>query len=640
MFLHDTAKMVHLDLCPENIWITPDGSWKIAGFGFALSCEVGSTRYLLDCGSIPPMRYSAVPNMNYAAPELSTQPGNFTTATDMWSLGCLLWELFSLGQEADGTTRKLVDVEDGNPQTHAYKVQNLLPIAMDRIPQLLQPNLTSLLSVNRDRRLTAEAMKNCRYFSHGPVQTMRQLDTLLEMDEESQKGVLKDLLPALSPFPDYLLTSMVLPKLTELSHISDFAPFLLPCLLYIAEKVDDTTFNSKVTPAFVPMVTISSPPELVTQIYEIFIGSLDMLLDKCDKTFKSKYLIPVLGRCISCGMKVLQDPVLSNIRKIVEQCEKSRIKEVLIPKIQKVVLEGNDISMRVIGVQTLCDLLDIFNKSEIQSEVLNIYKKLLGSERNPVLMTTVCNCYTTIGVKFGPVVMAQTILPKITYLLSEPSLEGKQFDSMFDNVMVMINSIKEQRQEEFRKKAEEKAKKEAEEAERRKNGPPPLPAKPGDSMLDMNAPPPLPTKPSKPNAEGDMFDMSTGMDMGGDMFGGMSPQADGDMFGGMSPQADGDMFGGVSPQADGDMFGGMGEEAPSLPPKPAKPAKPAKPTDDFGGMSMGGDMFGGMNDSKPAADFGGMSMGGDMFGGMSDSKPATSGISGMSMGGDMFGDMF
>ena len=31
--------------------------------------------------------------MNYAAPELSTQPGNFTTAADMWSLGCMAYEL-------------------------------------------------------------------------------------------------------------------------------------------------------------------------------------------------------------------------------------------------------------------------------------------------------------------------------------------------------------------------------------------------------------------------------------------------------------------------------------------------------------------------------------------------------------------
>ena len=314
--------------------------------------------------------------MNYSAPELSTAPGNFGSSADMWSLGCLLWEMFSLGLESDGTTRKLVSVPDGNPQTHSVLVRELQPIAMDRIPQMLQPNLMSLLSLNPDQRMTAEAMKNCRYFSHGPVQTMRQLETLLELDEEHQREVLKDLLPALSPFPDYLLVSMVLPKLSELSHISDFAPFLLPCLLYISENVDAELFNTKITPAIIPMITLSSPPELVTQIYQIFIGHLDLLLEKGDKTFKNKYLIPVLGRCISCGMKVLQQPIFDSIRKIVDNCDKARVKEVMIPKIQKIILEGNDMTMRITGVQTLCDLLDIFEKKEIQEEVLNVYKKV------------------------------------------------------------------------------------------------------------------------------------------------------------------------------------------------------------------------------------------------------------------------
>ena len=153
--------------------------------------------------------------MSYYAPELSTPPGNFTVSTDMWSLGCVIWELFSLGQESNGTTFKLVHVEDGNPTTHATIVQNLQPVSMDRIPQMLQSSLMSLLNVNPNQRASANAMKNAPYFTHGPVQTMRELDTLLEMDEEHQKEVLKDLLPALAPFPDYLLESMVLPKLEE-----------------------------------------------------------------------------------------------------------------------------------------------------------------------------------------------------------------------------------------------------------------------------------------------------------------------------------------------------------------------------------------------------------------------------------------
>lgn len=248
--------------------------------------------------------------MNYSAPELSTQPGNFSTAADEWSLGCLIWELFSLGVEADGTTQKLVKVDDGNPLTHAYQVQNLLPIAMDRIPEMLHSCLTALLSLDPSRRPSAAQVKDCPYFSRGPVQTMRQLENLLQMDEMHQKEVLKNLQASLAHFPTHLLVSMVIPKLAEVSNITDFAGDLLPCLLFIGNKVDSTAFNTKIVPVMIPMITLSSPPELVTQCYTIFLKQLDMIFEKGDNTFKNKYVLPILGRCLNSGYKQLQLPVL------------------------------------------------------------------------------------------------------------------------------------------------------------------------------------------------------------------------------------------------------------------------------------------------------------------------------------------
>ena len=61
------------------------------------------------------------------------------------------------------------------------------------------------------------------------------------------------------------------------------------------------------------MVVLTSPPELVTQLYKIFLGHLDLLLDKSDNTFKNKYVLPMMGRCVSCGVKDLMTPVLNNI---------------------------------------------------------------------------------------------------------------------------------------------------------------------------------------------------------------------------------------------------------------------------------------------------------------------------------------
>lgn len=32
-FIHDTLKQVHLALSPQQIYVAPDGKWKLGGFG-------------------------------------------------------------------------------------------------------------------------------------------------------------------------------------------------------------------------------------------------------------------------------------------------------------------------------------------------------------------------------------------------------------------------------------------------------------------------------------------------------------------------------------------------------------------------------------------------------------------------------
>ena len=41
------------------------------------------------------------------------------------------------------------------------------------------------------------------------------------------------------------------------------------------------------------------------------------------------------------------------------------------------ILESNEMDIRILGVKCLGDQLEIFTNSEIQSEILNTYKKVL-----------------------------------------------------------------------------------------------------------------------------------------------------------------------------------------------------------------------------------------------------------------------
>lgn len=46
-------------------------------------------------------------------------------------------------------------------------------------------------------------------------------------------------------------------------------------------------------------------------------------------------------------------------------------------RIQKVILESKETDIRILGIKCLGDQLEIFTNSEIQSQILNTYKKVL-----------------------------------------------------------------------------------------------------------------------------------------------------------------------------------------------------------------------------------------------------------------------
>lgn len=151
---------------------------------------------------------------------MTTEPCYFSYPADIWSFGCVSWELFTLGQKADGTTTKLVDIPDKNPLTHAYKVKSIFPLSLDNIPGLFQDTVRSELSLVPDMRVVVDGISKCKFFTSGPVHTMRTLETILEQSEEEQTSILSSLRAALEPFPTYLLSSMVLPKLGEVCRRS------------------------------------------------------------------------------------------------------------------------------------------------------------------------------------------------------------------------------------------------------------------------------------------------------------------------------------------------------------------------------------------------------------------------------------
>ena len=82
--IHD-KKIIHRDLKPENIFINDNMNIKIGDFGISKQIEIFNTQ----------ITYNKEGTYDYIAPEILYK-GIFNNKSDIWSLGCIIYELFTL----------------------------------------------------------------------------------------------------------------------------------------------------------------------------------------------------------------------------------------------------------------------------------------------------------------------------------------------------------------------------------------------------------------------------------------------------------------------------------------------------------------------------------------------------------------
>ena len=126
--IHD-KKIVHRDLKPENIFINDNMNIKIGDFGIPKQLDSYKT-YIT--------KYK-IGSYDYIAPEILYK-GIFNNKSDMWSLGCIIYELFHLSiYNKDKTFNEIKQIDNKN-----YK--NKWQILID---SLLEPDYKKRLDINQ-----------------------------------------------------------------------------------------------------------------------------------------------------------------------------------------------------------------------------------------------------------------------------------------------------------------------------------------------------------------------------------------------------------------------------------------------------------------------------------------------------------
>ncbi|SCU77471.1 LADA_0A00628g1_1 [Lachancea dasiensis] len=189
-------KYMHRDIKTANLLVDHKGVLKIADFGLARGYYGAPPNLKYPGGAGVEAKYtSVVVTRWYRAPELVLGDKFYTTAVDMWGVGCVFGEIFEKKPILQGQT----DIDQGHvifkllgtPDEEQWPLARYLPGAeltrtsyagnlRDRFGPHLSPTgldlLTKLLSLDPYKRLTAMAAKHHPFFTEEPLpETVLQL---------------------------------------------------------------------------------------------------------------------------------------------------------------------------------------------------------------------------------------------------------------------------------------------------------------------------------------------------------------------------------------------------------------------------------------------------------------------------------
>ncbi|XP_072530283.1 SCY1-like protein 2 isoform X1 [Salminus brasiliensis] len=440
-FLHSGVKMVHGNLCPENIILNKSGAWKIMGFDFSISSSNPSDaepKYVCKewDPNLPPL---CLPNPEYVAPEYILSV-SCDSASDMYSLGVVTHAVFNEGKPVFQVNKQ--DIFKSFSR-QLDQLSRLSPGVLSQIPEEVREHVKMLLSVTANVRPDADQMTKIPFFDDVGAVTLQYFDSLFQRDNLQKSQFYKGLPKVLPKLPKRVVVYRILPALTSEFVNPDMVPFVLPNVLLIAEECTKEEYVRLILPDLSPVFKQQEPIQASNMILLIFLQKMDLLLTKTPPEDIKNSVLPMVYRALEAPSIQIQELCLNIIPTFANLIDYPSMKNALIPRIKSACLQTSSLAVRVNSLVCLGKILEYLDKWYVIDEILPFLQQI--PSREPAVLMGILGIYkcTFTHKKLGipKEHLAGKSLPHLVSLSIDNNLNLNQFNSFMAVIKEMLNRM-------------------------------------------------------------------------------------------------------------------------------------------------------------------------------------------------------
>lgn len=216
-------------------------------------------------------------------------------------------------------------------------------------------------------------------------------------------------------------------------------PFVLPNVLLIAESSNQQEYTKHILVHLKPVMKIIDP----IQILLIFMQKMDLLLKLTPAEDVKTDVLPMLYRALESDVQQIQELCLSILPTFASLVDYPSMKNALLPRIKKLCITSQLVSVRVNCLLCVGKLLEHLDKWLVMDEIIPFLPQI--PSREPAVLMAILGIYklalTHSKLGLTKEALATKVIPFLVPLSIENGLSLAQFNACMLLVKDMINRV-------------------------------------------------------------------------------------------------------------------------------------------------------------------------------------------------------